>query len=106
MKISPDVSGEIVELNVVEGDSVIAGQLLAKIKPDIYVSQVDQAVAALNQAKANELNAESQLTQIQVQFEKADKDFNRNKDLFSKKVISQAEFDQYEAAYKNSESKL
>ncbi|HAP01015.1 MAG TPA: efflux RND transporter periplasmic adaptor subunit [Bacteroidetes bacterium] len=104
VKISPDVSGEIVELNVVEGDSVIAGQLLAKIKPDIYVSQVDQAVAALNQAKANELNAESQLTQIQVQFEKADKDFNRNKDLFSKKVISQAEFDQYEAAYKTAKA--
>ncbi|GDX51630.1 RND transporter [Bacteroidota bacterium] len=101
VKISPDVSGEIIDLPIEEGDSVIQGQLLAKIKPDIYVAQVDRSVAAVNNAKANYLNAQSQLTQIVVQFEKSEKDYNRNKDLFDKKVISQSEFDIYDAAYKS-----
>ncbi len=102
VKISPDVSGEIIELPIEEGDSVVQGQLLAKIKPDIYVAQVDRSVAAVNNAKANYLNAQSQLTQIVVQFEKSEKDYNRNKDLYDKKVISQSEFDVYDAAYKSS----
>lgn len=101
VKISPDVSGEIIDLPIEEGDSVMQGQLLAKIKPDIYVAQVDRSVAAVNNAKANYLNAQSQLTQIVVQFEKSEKDYNRNKDLFDKKVISQSEFDIYDAAYKS-----
>ncbi len=104
VKISPDVSGEIIELPIEEGDSVVQGQLLAKIKPDIYVAQVDRSVAAVNNSKANYLNAQSQLTQIVVQFEKSEKDFNRNKDLFTKKVISQSEFDVYEAAYKSAKA--
>ncbi len=104
VKISPDVSGEIIELPIEEGDSVIQGQLLAKIKPDIYVAQVDRSVAAVNNAKANYLNAQSQLTQIVVQFEKSEKDYNRNKDLYDKKVISQSEFDQYDAAYKSAKA--
>lgn len=104
VKISPDVSGEIIELPIEEGDSVIQGQLLAKIKPDIYVAQVDRSVAAVNNAKANYLTAQSQLTQIVVQFEKSEKDYNRNKDLYDKKVISQAEFDQYDAAYKSAKA--
>ncbi len=104
VKISPDVSGEIVELPIEEGDSVVQGQLLAKIKPDIYIAQVDRSVASVNNAKANELNAESQLTQIVVQFEKAEKDYKRNKDLFDKKVISQSEFDVYDATYKSAKA--
>ena len=104
VKISPDVSGEIVELPIEEGDSVVQGQLLAKIKPDIYIAQVDRSVASVNNAKANELNAESQLTQIVVQFEKSEKDYKRNKDLFDKKVISQSEFDQYDANYKSAKA--
>ncbi|MEI7802383.1 MAG: efflux RND transporter periplasmic adaptor subunit, partial [Bacteroidota bacterium] len=104
VKISPDVSGEIVELPIEEGDSVVQGQLLAKIKPDIYIAQVDRAVAAVNNAKANYLNAQSQLTQIVVQFEKSEKDYNRNKDLYEKKVISQSEFDVFDAAYKSAKA--
>ena len=98
------MSGEIVELPIEEGDSVVQGQLLAKIKPDIYIAQVDRSVASVNNAKANELNAESQLTQIVVQFEKSEKDYKRNKDLFDKKVISQSEFDQYDANYKSAKA--
>src|SRR5450432_1913694 len=66
VKISPDVSGEIVALTVQEGDSVLKGQVLAKIKPDIYQAEVQQSDAAVNTAKAQELNAESAVTQAQA----------------------------------------
>lgn len=100
VKISPDVAGEIIELYVKEGDSVYAGMELARIKPDNYIAALDRAIAALNTAKANHLNALAQLTQMQVQFENAQKTFNRNKTLFEQKVISAADFDQIETQYK------
>lgn len=106
VKISPDVSGEIVELNIVEGDSVVQGQLLVKIKPDIYIAQVDQAIASLNNAKANHLNAQAQLTQAQLQFDKAQKDYERNKKLFDDKVIAPSDFDQIETLYKTAKANL
>src|SRR5438105_7278596 len=68
IKISPDVSGEIVELNVKEGNRVTKGQLLAKILPDIYQSAVDQMVASVNSSKANLESARSRLIQAQSQF--------------------------------------
>ena len=67
VKISPDVSGEIVELHVKEGDRVKKGQLLAKILPDIYQSYLDRANAALNSSKANLENAISRLLQSKSQ---------------------------------------
>lgn len=106
VKISPDVSGEIVELPVAEGDSVVQGQLLAKIKPDIYIAQVDRAVAALNNAKANYLTTKSQLTQAQSQFDKAQKDYDRNKKLFDQKVIAQSDFDQIVTLYQTAKASL
>jgi HlyD family secretion protein len=101
VKISPDVAGEIIELYIVEGDSVHAGQELARIKPDIYMSMLDRAVAALNTAKANQLNAQSQLTQLKAQQENAQKTFQRNKQLYDQKVISAADFEQIETQYKS-----
>src|ERR1041385_8500577 len=71
VKISPDVSGEIVELNVKEGDHVSKGQLLAKILPDIYQSMVDRMIASVNSSRANFENAKSRLIQAQSQLEKA-----------------------------------
>ena len=53
VKLTPDVSGEIVELHVKEGDNVDQGVLLLKIKPDTYVSMRDRAEAAVNSSKAN-----------------------------------------------------
>src|SRR6185436_9154263 len=70
VKISPDVSGEIVELTVKEGDHVKKGQLLAKILPDIYQSNVDRMVAMLNSSKAGFEGAKSRLQQSQSQFER------------------------------------
>nr|MBP6334767.1 biotin/lipoyl-binding protein [Bacteroidia bacterium] len=71
VKISPDVSGEIVELNVREGDRVTKGQLLVRIMPDIYQSYLDRSIAALNSSKASVENAKSRLVQAKSQFERA-----------------------------------
>lgn len=104
VKMSPDVSGEITELYVKEGDSVKAGDLLAKIKPDIYQAILDRAIAALNTAKANSLQSQSSLTQVNAEFDRAEKNYNRNKDLHNQKVISDADFEVIDAAYKTAKA--
>lgn len=93
VKISPDVSGEVVELYIKEGDQVKKGDLLAKIKPDIYLSTLDRMVAALNSQKANLANSKARLTQVKSQFLNAKSSFDRNEKLFKQSTISQAEFD-------------
>ncbi len=105
VKISSDVSGEIVELAVEEGDSVVTGQLLAKIDPDAYQSQVEQGVASVNNAKASYANARSQVEnataqreQIIAQLENAKEIQRRNEKLWKEKVISEAD---YEASLSN-----
>lgn len=92
VKITPDVSGEIVELNVKEGDQVQKGELLLRIKPDVYISQRDRSVAALSSARAR-------LSQADAQFRQSELSFRRSKQLFDEKTISQAEFEQAEASY-------
>jgi HlyD family secretion protein len=104
VKLSPDVSGEVVELYVTEGDSVVAGQPLAKIKPDIYQAILDRARAALNTSKANHLQAKSALTQAAAEYEKAEKNYNRNKSLHDQKVISDADWELIETAYKTAKA--
>jgi HlyD family secretion protein len=99
IKISPYISGEVVELLVKEGEEVKAGDLLAKIDPEIYISSYDQSAASLNTQKANEANAKARLSQVQAQFENAKTIFNRQEKLFKENVISQAEYDQAKAAY-------
>ncbi|MFN4235203.1 MAG: efflux RND transporter periplasmic adaptor subunit [Bacteroidia bacterium] len=102
VKISSDVSGEIIELNVKEGDQVKKGDILAKINPDLYLSVRDRLSAALNTAKANVANAKARLSQSKAQFINAEAAFNRNKTLHQQGAISDAEFDtaksQYEVA--------
>ena len=92
VKISPDVSGEIVELNVKEGDYVQKGQLLLKIKQDYYISGRDRAVAQLNAVKA-------QLAQTQAQFVQIEQSYRRNKQLYEQKTISAADYETIEAQY-------
>lgn len=101
VKISSDVSGEIVELYIAEGDSVYAGQVLAKIDPDTYVSAVERGKASVNNAKANQAMSESQIEssraqidQIKAQLINAKTIHQRNSQLKDEGVISQAEFDQ------------
>jgi len=91
--ISPDVSGEIMELPVKEGDKVIEGQLLVKIDPDIQQSNVERLEAALNTSKANLANAQSRLSQSDARLINSTANFNRTKKLFEDKVVAQSEFD-------------
>ncbi|MDG1100187.1 MAG: efflux RND transporter periplasmic adaptor subunit [Saprospiraceae bacterium] len=101
VKISSDVSGEIVELYVQEGDSVYTGQVLAKIDPDTYESTVERGRASVNSAKANKAasatqieSSKAQIQQIQAQLTNAKTVHDRNVKLLSEGVISQVEFDQ------------
>jgi HlyD family secretion protein len=85
VRISPDVSGEIVELPIVEGDRVTKGQLLARIKPDFYQAQLDQAEASVLQAKANEAQRRADLLNAELER-------NRQQALYESGAISEAAF--------------
>ncbi|MDX2003001.1 MAG: efflux RND transporter periplasmic adaptor subunit [Chitinophagales bacterium] len=106
IKISPDVSGEITSLPVEEGDSVKAGALVVKIRPDIYESMVNQAEASVNQAKSSLANSKAMLSQAQAQFDNAQTTFQRNEQLYKQKVLSEAEYQNAVAAYKTAQSQL
>ncbi|MCP9198647.1 efflux RND transporter periplasmic adaptor subunit [Gramella sp. GC03-9] len=101
VKLSSEVSGEIIELPIVEGQAVQKGDLLVRINPDIYQSSVQRARASYQNAKAN-------YAQTQASLKQAEADYNRNKTLFEKGVISRAEWDgivsNYEMAQANKES--
>ena len=99
VKISPDVSGEVVELLVKDGDKVKKGDLLAKINPDIYVSNLDRMIATLNAQKASESNAKARVAQMRAQFINAQTNFDRNESLFKQGAISQSEYDAAKSAY-------
>ncbi|MEN7549168.1 efflux RND transporter periplasmic adaptor subunit [Rapidithrix thailandica] len=99
VKISPEVSGEIREIFIEEGDSVHANQLLLKIRPDNLKSILDQTVANLNTQKANLARTKAQLAQVKAEFVKTELDYTRNKDLFEQKVISAKDFETSKASY-------
>lgn len=99
VKIASDVSGEVVELLVKEGDVVSKGMLLAKINPEIYISAFDRVAASVNTSKANLENARSRFKQAESQFQKSELNFNRNKKLYDEKVISDAEFETIRSAF-------
>jgi HlyD family secretion protein len=99
VKLSSDVSGEIVELYVKEGDIVKKGQLLGKINPEIYMSSLDRAVAGLNSTKANFEGSKSRLAQAESQLIKADIAYKRNKKLYDEKVISASDFEIIKSSY-------
>ena len=100
VKISPDVPGEIIELNVEEGDSVVRDQVLIRLRPDIYKSALERAKANLNQQKANLADARARKARAEAQLIRAKNEFNRNKDLSDQSVISDADFEISEANYK------
>lgn len=97
--ISSDVSGEIIEMPVQEGDRVKAGDLLLKINPDLVESALSRAEAALNTTKANLAGSKARLAQSESQFQNTKASFERSAQLHESKVISQAEFDQAKANY-------
>lgn len=101
VKLSSEVSGEIIVLPVVEGQAVNKGDLLVSINPDIYQSNLKRVRASLQNMKAN-------YAQTQANLKQAEADYNRNKSLYDKGVISRAEWDRivstYEMAVANKES--
>jgi HlyD family secretion protein len=99
VKLSPDVSGEIVGLYVNEGDSVRAGQLLLKIRPDNYESLLSRADAQVNSSKASVEQSKALQAQAESRLLKAKIDYDRNKKLHDDKVISDADFDQFNSQY-------
>lgn len=104
VKISPDISGEITELNVEEGDSVKRGQVLARIYADIYALQRDEAAARVNQSSATVDNSSAALDALRSTLDQAQLVYDRNKKLFEDKVISKAELEQYETSLKTAQA--
>lgn len=106
VKISPDVSGEITELYVREGDTVRKGQLLVRINPDIYQTQLEQAKAGLNNAKATSENVQAQLLRTKANVENQKKNFEMQEKLYKEKVISQQEYNNALAQYQMAQAEL
>lgn len=99
VKISSDVSGEIVELNVEEGDSVKRGEVLARIYGDLYTTERNQAAANVNIQQATVANATAALESLKAQLDQAKKSYDMQKVLFDDKVISRSEFNIAEASF-------
>jgi len=106
VKLSSEVSGEIVELNIKEGEVVKQGQILCRIKPDILQSGYDRAVASLNSQRAALAAAEQQLKQADASLAIMQATFNRTKQLYEKKVISASEFDKARTDYESARASV
>ncbi len=107
VKVSPDISGEITQLEVQEGDTVKRGQLLARIYADIYSLQRDQAASGVAQSQAQVAstqaqvaNSQASLAALKANLDQAQKNFNMQKKLYDEKVISLSEFNLAEASLK------
>ena len=106
VKLSPDISGEIVALDVVEGDSVKKGEVVAKIYGDIYLTQKDQAEAIVKQQQAQLADAEASIGALEANLDQAKKTYKMQKELYDEKVISSNEFNTADAAYKSAVANL
>ncbi len=97
VKISSEVSGEIIALPIKEGQVVKKGELLVKINPDLYTSGYNRTVAGLSQTKAG-------LSQADASFKEAKANYDRSKTLFDKGIISKSEWDKAVAAFENAQA--
>ncbi len=104
VKVSPDISGEIVELNVNEGDSVTKGQVLARIYADIYSTQRDQVAAGVNQARAQLANSAASIGGLKATLDNAKQVYDRQLKLYNDKVTSRQEFEQAQQALRSAEA--
>lgn len=101
VKVSPDISGEITELTVQEGDSVKKGQVVARIYADIYSIQANQAASGVMQSQAQVANSQAALDALKAQVDQSQKTYNMQKQLFDEKVISANEFNLADANYRS-----
>ena len=106
VKIAPEVSGEIIDLVIEEGDSVTKGQMLVKIRPDTWQSQLDRAEAGLSQQRAMLEQSEASLQRAKATFVRAEMDYQRQEKLWKEKVISEADWQLAQQNYKVAKSDL
>ncbi|WP_257883343.1 efflux RND transporter periplasmic adaptor subunit [Hymenobacter sp. DG01] len=106
VKISPDVSGEITELYVEEGDSVQKGQLLLRIRPDNYQAVVSQQSAVVGTQQANVAQSQARLQQLIASARQTELTYRRNASLYKQKVISQSDYEASKAAYDASQEEI
>ncbi len=106
VKMSADVSGEVIELVVVEGQQVKMGDFLAKINPDLTLAAVERAEAALNTQRANLANSRARLAQAKSRLINEKANFERNKSIFKQGAISQADMDASTAAFEVAQSEV
>ncbi len=99
VKVSSDVSGEILELRIKEGDEVKKGQVLAKVQPDIYQRHLEKMQASLRSSEAN-------LAQVNAQFIQKKLAYERNRKLWEEKTISESEYEQALADYNVSKASV
>jgi HlyD family secretion protein len=92
VKLAPEVSGEIIELNVEDGDSVSAGEILVKIRPDVWLSQLERTEASLSQTKANAVSSQASLSGSKATYIRAEADYKRQEKLWNEKVISESDW--------------
>src|SRR5688572_3719847 len=92
VKIAPEVSGEIIDLLIEEGDSVRQGETLVKIRPDTWQSRLESAEAGLSQQRANLEQSKSNLMRTKATFTRAEAEYKRQEKLWAEKVISEADW--------------
>ena len=99
IKISPDVSGEIIQLDVEEGDEVKKGQLLLVIKPDIYIQSLNRAQASLSSSQARMAQTEARMIESEMAFKRANS-------LFKQDAIPVSDFETAQASYQVAQSEV
>ncbi len=106
VKIAPEVSGELIALDVEDGDSVKLGQQLVKIRPEVLRRQLERNEASLSQQEANVESSKSALLVAQANFTKAELDYKRQQKLYAEKVIADADWQLAEQTYKVAKNNL
>lgn len=106
VKLAPEVSGEIIDLNVEDGDSVKAGQVLVKIRPDVWMSQLERSEALLSQQKANLESSRAALSRAEATYMRAEQDYKRQEKLWNEKVISESDWQLAQQNYKVAQNDL
>lgn len=104
--VTPDVSGEIIDLKVEEGDSVKVGQTLLRIEPELIESSVERAKAAVSTAKANAANTSARIGQLQAQLDNANRELTRTTQLFNEDIVSLRDKEQAETAVLSLEAEI
>lgn len=106
VKIQSEVSGQITELPVKEGDLVTKGQLLVRINPDLYTSALNRAQAALNGSKSSLSSSKARLAQAEAQFNASDLNYKRQKKLYEDGVISLQEYENITSSWQTAKAEV